>query len=137
MALIQLYGQYLPDHPYDVETRHVSKFFYNGEARIAERDILEIIKEANSQHWPEHRFSESSKCFLSEGAEGEATILMIIAFIDDQAKATEPDLARQVHYKIASNRVGRPTDDDLIAHHGKILAELEALRASHSKPEAE
>ncbi|MDP4027006.1 hypothetical protein Q8W71_30925 [Methylobacterium sp. NEAU 140] len=127
---------YISDHPYNVDDVKVVDFKYEGEARLAERDILQTLKRL--QYWPNEKFSGQSECFMA----GDEYIYKIIhelekwmKFLAAKAAAEEPS---ELKYQLALSRVNADLatkPDDPIELHLKVIGLLRELSPSTQNDE--
>lgn len=57
--------KYISDHPYKVEVIHSVWYSLEGNAMLAEQELLAALKP--KQYWPKISFHGSSECFHGEG----------------------------------------------------------------------
>jgi hypothetical protein len=115
--------KYIPDHPDQVQDVHTVSFTYEGDALIAEREILRRFR--NSRHRPEKWFSGGSEC-IEISPETAEIILRIMNEQHDRAREAEPD---QLIYKVCSLEV---RGENPIDRHLKIVQKCRDYEQSRS-----
>jgi hypothetical protein len=108
--------KYISDHPYETELLKYVSYTYEGDARIAERELLETNK--SNSHLPKNWFSGAGECFTAD----EETIQLIENFMDEDSEKRNEAAPSELKYALAAYRV---REDDPIKMHEKILEKIE------------
>ena len=85
--------KYIPDHPYRVKLIHQVTYLLEGDALIAEKELLAALKP--KQYWPRNRFNGSSECF-----KGEELQALIIAHMDEDSAHRNSVAPSELQYKL-------------------------------------
>lgn len=115
-----LSGQkYVPDMPYEVIEIHTVSYRLDGDALIAESELLEALK--GNQYWPKQQFSGRSECFIGDKIEH-----IVIEYMDRDSEERNNKAPSCVKYKLASTRVKRQYSDP-IEKHKAVLSKCSEL----------
>ena len=116
----RLSGQeYVPDMPYDVVEIHTVSYQLDGDALIAESELLGALKD--SQYWPNQQFSGRSECFIGDEIEN-----IVIEYMDRDSEGRNNKPPSFLKYKLASARVKRQFSDP-IERHKAVLSKCSEL----------
>ena len=111
--------RYISDTPYKVEKIHVVSYNLEGDALIAERDLLNVLKQ--KQYWPREKFSGRSECFNGEGLED-----FIINFMNTDSAERNKKAPSELMYRV--NSIGIKKETDPIKRHLLILERCESKK---------
>ena len=110
---------YISDHPYQYQLIHQVTFKFDGEAYLAENELLKKINKYS--YIPKNKFSGSTECFV----DNQKLIDKIVSVMDKlslKAKESEPN---ELLYELASTHV---RESEPISKHLAILEQLRKMQ---------
>jgi hypothetical protein len=103
--------KYIPDLPYDVEVIHSVRYNLDGDALLAERELLGAL--AAYKHWPSVEFSGRTECF-----KGDDAIDLITRYMNEDSGEKNKEAPNELTYKLHETRV---RESDPIKRHLLVL----------------
>lgn len=85
--------RYLSDFPYDLEVIHSVSYSLDGDALLAERELLEVLKPL--QYWPTKAFSGRSECF-----KGDDLVTLIVDHMNENSRDKNAAAPSELQYKL-------------------------------------
>jgi hypothetical protein len=103
--------EYVPDHPYETEVVHTVSYKLEGDALIAEKELLGIL--VKHMYRPRKKFSGHTECF-----QGEDRVNLVIDYMDSSSAKKNQDAPSELRYRLNSVRI---RNDDPIKKHLLVL----------------
>ncbi|TQC96391.1 hypothetical protein FK216_11935 [Moraxellaceae bacterium AER2_44_116] len=116
--------KYVSDFPYNYEKIHSVEYKYEGDALIAEKSILDIIKKY--QYWPKEDFSGKSECVSCDASDVDEFKKNIIKHMDADSSEREKNAPNQLLYNMANNKTSI-REQDKIKRHLLVLDECKKI----------
>jgi len=110
--------KYISDHPYETDLIHSVLYKYEGDALIAERDLLKSL--GKHTYSPMTSFSGATECFSGD----EELVQDVKSFMDEDSTKRNLDAPDRLLYKIASIDV---KETDPIKKHECVLEKCSKL----------
>jgi hypothetical protein len=85
--------KYLSDFPYELEVIHSVSYKLEGDALLAEKKLLEVLKPR--QHWPAKAFSGHSECF-----KGDNLVTQIVDHMNENSKEKNAAAPTELLYMV-------------------------------------
>lgn len=111
--------KYIPDNPYEHQVLHSVYYELEGDARLAERELLEQTRPF--RYRPRQEFSGRSECFRND--EGLDEIILRMSTDSQRRNSEAPSL---LLYRLNETGVSGP---DPIARHLKVLEKCKRSRS--------
>lgn len=103
--------KYIPDNPYEHQVLHSVGYQLGGDARLAEREMLEQVRPF--RYWPRQKFSGRSECFSNNDA-----VEAIIQRMNADSERRNAEAPSPMLYRIKAIGI---REQDPISRHLKIL----------------
>jgi hypothetical protein len=103
--------KYMPDNPYEIEVVHTVSYKLEGDALIAEHELLKAL--VQHKYWPSKNFSGRTECFR-----GENLIDIVKDYMDSSSTKKNQDAPPELIYKLHSTQI---KDNDPIKKHLLVL----------------
>ena len=101
--------EYISDMPYEVTEIHTVSYQLDGDALIAESELLKALQK--NRYWPKQQFSGRSECFVGDEIEEN-----IIEFMDRDSGKKNKNAPSALKYKLAESQVKRKYSDPIDKH---------------------
>lgn len=101
---------YIRDNPYAETILHQVTYTYDGDALIAERDLLDALK--LSKYRPQKWFSGVSECFEA----GEEALTLIKQHMNEDSSQKNAEAPSELNYKVAEGLFAKHLDDPIKKH---------------------
>jgi hypothetical protein len=85
--------KYVSDFPYELEVIHSVTYELDGDALLAEKQLLETLK--SFQYWSRKNFSGRTECF-----KGDDLVTFIIDFMNEDGKKRNSNAPSELQYKL-------------------------------------
>lgn len=102
--------KYIRDNPYRETVLHQVSYVYDGDALIAERDLLEAVKV--SKYRPKEWFSGVSECFQAD----DEALTLVKQHMDEDSEKKNAEAPSELQYKVAAmdaKRIQNPIEKHL------------------------
>lgn len=120
MADLVFAGQrYIPDNPYNIEVINKVSYKLDGDALVAERDLLKNL--ASRKYRPNQAFSGDTECFQSEGLLDD-----VIGYMKAHSEKRNREAPSELRYAVEAAFVKEP---DPIKKHELVLQKCKAAEA--------
>ena len=103
--------RYIPECPYKVENLHSVSYKYEGDALVAEKDLLQALKP--HQYFPKLPFSGQSECFA-----GADLNTLVVEYMNSDCKRRNDSAPNELLYKLNEGSV---RESDPIEKHLLVL----------------
>lgn len=85
--------KYVSDFPYELEVIHSVSYELDGDALLAEQQLLEVLKPA--QYWPKKKFSGRTECF-----KGDDLVALIANYVNEDSKEKNANAPSELQYTL-------------------------------------